>query len=588
MFDIKEEVKKLPNSSGVYIMHDKDDTIIYIGKAINLKNRVSSYFRKGANHSEKIKRMVSLVSWFEYIIVENELEALILENNLIKQNMPRFNTLLKDDKTYPYIKLTNEEYPRLVTARRPDKDGIFYGPFASAKAVSDIINFLNETYNLRTCNSLPKKSCIYYQMKKCLGPCVNKNIEEEYLKNIGAVKDFFSGHYGNLVKEYKQKMKAASDELDFEKAAKYRDLIQSIDYIFSKQRMTRANDEDLDVVGLYNYENRSVIIIFFVRDGKIVEREHYFLSEDSDNNIASFISQYYQDTSFIPKKILVNEEIEDNTLVEFLSNKRGNNVEIIVPKKGKNLNLIKLTEENAKAVINQNILKTKNSEDKNILAIKELKEILKVESLKRIESYDISNTNGAYPVASMVVCENNNFKKNDYRKFKLSTVGPDDYASMKEVIKRRFTDSNLKDIIPDTLFIDGGRGQVNAVLEALNELGIIITVCGMVKDDKHRTRGLYFNGEEYNLKKSLNFVTRIQDETHRFAIEYHKKLRSENMVKSILDDIEGIGPARKKALHLHFKNIDDIKSASIEELETVDKIDRKTAENIYNYFRKDI
>lgn len=590
MFDIKQELKKLPSSPGVYIMHNVDDDIIYIGKAINLKNRVSQYFRENNNHTEKIKKMVTLVSWFEYIVVENELEALVLENNLIKQNNPKFNTLLKDDKTYPYIKLTNEEYSKLVITRTISKDGAnYYGPFANSKAANDMVSFLNELYQLRNCDykNMPKKSCIYYQMNKCMGPCINDKIKEEYDKNVEGVKEFLSGKYNTIIKEYKTLMNEASNNLEFEKAAKYRDIIKNIDYIFSKQRMTRANDEDIDVITIHNIKDYLVVVLFFIRDGKIIERAHYFLDENCDNNLESFIYQYYQTTSFVPKKILMNQDIDNVSLSQFLSEKRGNNVSIVVPQKGDNMKLIKLSEDNAKAIVNQDILKNKNPEDKNKKAIQELKNILKVEKLDRIESYDISNTAGSLNVASLVVYDSGEFKKNDYRKFRLNTPGPDDYASMQEVIRRRFTDDKFK-ILPDALFIDGGKGQVNAVLEVLYELNMSMTVCGMVKDDNHRTRGLYFNGEEYTLKSSLNLVTRIQDETHRFAINYHKKLRSENMVKSILDDIPGVGPIKKKELYLYFKDINEIKTATVEELLKINKIDNKTALTIYNYFNNNL
>ena len=587
MFDIKEELKKLPDSPGVYIMHDKDDNIIYVGKAINLKNRVSQYFRKNNNHSDKIKKMVSLVSWFEYIVVENELEALILENNLIKKNMPKYNTLLKDDKTYPYIKLTNEEYPRLTIVRDVKKDGAnYYGPFANVKAVNEIIQLLNNTYKLRSCEykKLPEKGCIYMQLGQCIGPCVNKN-NEDYSERVKSVKTFFSGNYSEIIRENKELMKKASEEMEFEKAVKYRDIIKSIEYIFNKQRMTRANDEDIDVISINKIKDYEVVIILFVRDGKIVDRLHYFLDNTAENSLESFIYQYYSTTSFIPKKIVVNEELENSAILSYLSERRGNKVSIIFPKKGKDLNLLKLAEDNAKAVVNQNILKMKNPNEKNKKAIKELKDILKIEKLERIESYDISNTSGSLNVASLVVFDKGEFKKNDYRKFRLMTDGPNDYACMQEVIKRRFTDDKFK-VMPDILLIDGGKGQVNAVLEVLNSLGVNITVCGMVKDDNHKTRGIYFNGKEYELKDSFNFVTRIQDETHRFAINYHRKLRSENMVKSILDDIPGVGPVKKKALYENIKNIDDIKEYSIEQLEGIDKIDFRTANNIYEHFHK--
>jgi excinuclease ABC subunit C len=586
MFDIKEELKKLPSSSGVYIMHDEKDEIIYVGKAINLKNRVSSYFRENINHSDKIKRMVSLIAWFEYIITENELEALVLENNLIKKNKPKFNTLLKDDKTYPFIKITNEEFPIITTCRKIENDSAkYYGPFANVAAVNNVIEFINNTYNIRNCSykNLPNKSCIYYQMKKCIGPCINKDCKKEYDEIIKEICKFFSGKYQELIKENKKLMENASDEMRFEDAIKYRDIIKNIEYIFNKQRITRANDEDIDVISILSKDNNNVVVILFVRDGKIIERDNFFLTDD---DLESFIYQYYENTSFIPNKIYINKEIENiNLLEKYLLEKRGRKVLIQKPLKGKNLDLIKLAEDNCKVVINQNVLKEKKNETKDVVALNEIKEITGLKEIKRIESFDISNTNGAYQVASMVVYENGNLNKKAYRKFKLSTKGPNDIASIKEVIERRFTDNKLGDF-PDILFIDGGLGQINATKEILESLKINIPIVGMVKDNKHKTRGIIFEEKEYSIKKSINFVTRIQDETHRFAIEYHRKLRSDNMIKSVLDEIPGVGEIKKKALYEHFKDIESIKNASLEELLNVKKIDKNTAKNIYDYFRK--
>lgn len=587
MFNIKEELKKLPESPGVYIMHNAEDEVIYVGKAINLKNRVSSYFRESTNHSDKIRRMVTLVAWFEYIVTENELEALVLENNLIKENKPKFNTLLKDDKTYPFIKITNEEFPILTVTRKIENDGAkYYGPFANISAVNNIIELLNNSYKIRNCSykNLPSKSCIYYQMKKCMGPCIDKSCKEEYEKSIKEIYEFFSGKYSDLIKKHKELMKEASADMRFEDAAFYRDTIKDIEYIFNKQRITRANDEDIDVISLVSKEENNVVVIIFIRDGKIIERDHFFLTDD---NLETFIYQYYESTSFIPKKIYINKNIENIKLLEdYLLQKQGRSVSILKPQKGKNLGLIKLAEDNCSAVINQSILKEKKKESKDVIAINELKEIIGITEINRIESYDISNTNGVYPVASLVVYEDGNLNKKGYRKFKLSTKGPDDVASMKEVIKRRFTDDKI-DKYPDVLFIDGGLNQVHAVKEVLDSLFINIPIIGMVKDDKHRTRGIFFDEKEYSIKKAINFVTRIQDETHRFAIEYHRKLRSDNMLKSILDDIPGIGEVKKKALYEYYKDINKIKDASIEELSSIEKIDKKTAENIYNHFHNE-
>lgn len=619
MFHIEEELKKLPHSPGVYIMHDENDAIIYVGKAIDLYKRVHSYFRVSTKKTSKIEKMVSLIRRFEYIVTDSELEALVLENNLIKEHSPKYNTMLKDDKTYPYIKVTvSEDFPRILISRVMKKDkSKYFGPYTSAGAVKNTVEPMNKLFMLRTCNrSLPKeinngRPCLNYHIKQCLAPCQGFVSKEEYGLRVNQALDFLNGNYKSLLKDLETKMQEASENLDFEEAIRYRDLFQSVKQVAQKQKITDSSLEDKDIIALAKDERDAVVQIFFVRDGKLIGREHYYMTQVADDSseqiLLDFVKQFYAGTPFIPKELMLQEEIEDIEILEkWLTTRKGSRVYIRVPKKGTKEKLVELAAGNARMVLNQDREKLKREEGRTIGAVKEIEKLLELSDLSRMEAFDISNINGFENVGSMVVYEKGKPKRSDYRKFRIRTVsGADDYGCMKEVLSRRFLHGmeeaqtlQEKEMnqefgsftrFPDLLLMDGGKGQVNIALEVLNDLKINIPVCGMVKDDNHRTRGLYYNNIEIPIDKNsegFKLITRIQDEAHRFAIEYHRSLRSKSQVKSVLDDIPGVGPARRKALMRHFQSLEDIKNASVEELEQVGEIPLRQAEEIYRFFHK--
>ncbi len=618
MFDFEEELKKLPKEPGVYIMRDAKEAILYVGKAVNLHSRVRSYFRENIGRGPAIDKMVSLIARFEYIVTDSELEALVLENNLIKENSPKYNTLLKDDKTYPYIKVTlGEEYPRILFSRVMKKDkSKYYGPYTSAAAVKDTIELLNKLYCLRTCNrSLPRdmgleRPCLNYHIKQCLAPCQGYVSKEQYREQVDKALEFLNGNYNMILKELETKMKCAAEALDFEAAAGYRDLYNSVKSVSQKQKITDSDGEDKDVIALYREETEAVVQVFFVRGGKLIGREHYYMTHVSENDdsviLQDFVKQFYAGTPFIPRELMLQREIEDSALIEkWLSERKGARVYLRVPKIGAKEKLVELAAQNARHILEQDRERLKREEGRTIGAVKEIAALLGLSGIQRMEAYDISNINGFENVGSMVVFEKGKPKPSDYRKFRIRTVsGPDDYACMREVLTRRFRhgmeesrELEEKELdqeygsftrFPDLLMMDGGRGQVNIALSVLEELKLQIPVCGMVKDDFHRTRGLYFNNVEVPIdthSEGFRLITRIQDEAHRFAIEYHRSLRSKAQVKSVLDDIPGVGPARRKALMRHFKSIQEIKNASVEELASLPEVNRRAAEEIYQYFR---
>ena len=599
-FDVKEELKKLPDCPGVYLMHAANDEIIYVGKAINLKRRVSSYFRKVVNRGPKIDKMISLIDYFEYIVTDSELEALVLENNLIKEHHPKYNTMLKDDKSYPFMKVTvQEDFPRVLFARQMKRDGArYFGPYTSAAAVKDTIELVQKLYGIRTCNkSLPKeigvgRPCLYYQMKQCAGPCQGYISKEAYGERIDKLLAFLNGDYKKVLADLEQKMKEKAAEMEFEEAAEYRDLIESVKHVTGSQRAVKTGGIDRDVIAMARKEEETVVSVFFVRDGKLLGREHFHMEQTGKDTgsqiIEAFIKQYYSGTPFVPNELLTEFAVEEQELLEkWLGERRGGRVHIITPLKGEKSKMIDLARENARVVMSRDLEKLRREEARTVGAANDLAALLGLPSADRLEAFDISNTSGYQSVASMVVFEKGRPKKNAYRKFKLRTVtGPDDYKSMEEVLTRRFTDERF-DVYPDILMMDGGRGQVNVALRVLDQLHLNIPVCGMVKDDNHRTRGLYFNNEEITFPKNseiFGMITRLQDEAHRFAITYHKQLRGKEQVHSILDDINGVGPARRKALMQHFKEIDKIKNATEEELLEVKGITPQVAQEIVSFF----
>lgn len=602
MFNFEEELKKLPKEPGVYIMRDDKDVILYVGKAINLHNRVRSYFRENIGRGPMIDKMVSLIARFEYIVTDSELEALVLENNLIKEHRPRYNTMLKDDKSYPFMKVAvQEDFPRVLFARQMKRDGAkYFGPYTSATAVKDTIELLKKLYGIRTCNkSLPKeigmgRPCLYYQMKQCAAPCQGYISKEEYGKRVEKLLAFLNGDYKKVIADLTAKMKEKAENFEFEEAAEYRDLIESVNHVTGSQRVVKTGGIDRDVIAMARKEEETVVSVFFVRDGKLLGREHFHLERSGEDTgsqiIETFIKQYYNGTPFVPNELLTEFAVEEQELLEqWLSKRRGGRVHIITPQKGEKHKMIDLARENARVVLSRDLEKMKREEARTVGAAKQLAEMLHIPCADRMEAFDISNTSGYQSVASMVVFEKGRARKNAYRKFKLKTVtGPDDYKSMEEVLTRRFTDERF-DVLPDVLMMDGGRGQVNVALRVLADLKIDIPVCGMVKDDNHRTRGLYFNNEEISFPRNsevFGMITRLQDEAHRFAITYHKQLRGKEQVHSILDDIKGVGPARRKALMQHFKGIDQIKAATVEELMEVKGMVPQVAEEIYRFFRK--
>ena len=619
MFNFEEELKKLPNKPGVYIMRDDKDVILYVGKAINLHSRVRSYFRENIGRGPAIDKMVTLIARFEYIVTDSELEALVLENNLIKEHSPKYNTLLKDDKTYPYIKVTlGEEYPRILFSRTMKKDkSKYFGPYTSAAAVKDTIELLNKLYQLRTCNrSLPRdigkeRPCLNYHIKQCLGPCQGYISKEQYREQVEGALAFLNGNYNLILKDLEQKMKAAAEALEFEEAATYRDLYNSVKQVSQKQKITDSVGEDKDIIALYRDVAEAVVQVFFVRDGKLIGREHYYMTNVSDIErpqiLGDFVKQFYAGTPFIPRELMLQYEIEDADLIEkWLSDRRGSRTYLRVPKIGDKEKLVELAAQNAKLILSQDREKLKREEGRTIGAVKEIAEILGLPHINRMEAFDISNINGFENVGSMIVFEKGKPKPSDYRKFRIKTVsGPDDYACMREVLTRRFThgmeeSKALKEKqideefgsftrFPDLLMMDGGRGQVNIALSVLAELNINIPVCGMVKDDNHRTRGLYFENVELPIdtrSEGFKLITRIQDEAHRFAIEYHRSLRSKTQVKSVLDDIPGVGPARRKALMRRFKSLEEIRNATAKQLMELPEINERTALEIVDFFSK--
>ncbi len=617
MFDIQEELKKLPNSPGVYIMHDEMDRIIYVGKAVNLHSRVRSYFRKNIGRGPQIDKMVSLISRFEYIVTDSELEALVLENNLIKEHSPKYNTLLKDDKTYPYIKVTTgESYPRVLFSRLMKKDkSRYFGPYSSAAAVKDTIDLINKLYRLRTCNkNLPKecgsgRACLNYHIKQCTAPCQESVSQEEYQGQVKKALDFLNGSYQETLKELEENMQKASDALEFEDAIRYRDLYNSVKQIATKQKITDSDGEDKDIIALACDGRDAVVQVFFVRDGKLIGREHFYMTHVSETPRAQilldFVKQFYAGTPFIPRELMLQEEIEDIAVIEqWLTKRKGNRVYIKVPKIGYKEKLVELAAKNAMLVLSQDKERIRREEGRTIGAVKEIAGLLGLEQVSRMEAYDISNISGFANVGSMIVYEKGKPKRSDYRKFRIKTVsGPDDYACMKEVLTRRFLhgmeeqkELEHKELenefgsftrFPDLLLMDGGKGQVNIALQVLGELKLEIPVCGMVKDDNHNTRGLYYNNKEIEIDRGsegFKLITRVQDEAHRFAIEYHRSLRSRAQVKSVLDEIPGVGPSRRKALMRRFKSIEEIKNAGVDTLAGVDEIPLSVAQGIYDFF----
>lgn len=601
-FDLREELKKLPDSPGVYLMHAKSDEIIYVGKAINLKRRVSSYFRKMNNRSSKIEKMITLIDYFEYIVTDSELEALVLENNLIKEHRPKYNTMLKDDKSYPFMKVTvQEDYPRVLFARQMKRDGAkYFGPYTSATAVKDTIELVKKLYGIRTCNkSLPKeigvgRPCLYHQMKQCAAPCQGYIAKEDYKKKIEQLLAFLNGDYKKVIADLESKMKQKAAEMEFEEAAQYRDLIESVRHVTGSQRVVKTNGIDQDVIAMARKDAETVVSVFFVRDGKLLGREHFHVEHSQEESgseiITTFIKQYYNGTPYVPNELLTEFVVEDVELLEqWLGQRRNARVHITTPQKGEKHKMIDLARENARVVLSRDLEKLKREEARTVGATQELASLLGLPGAKRLEAFDISNTSGFQSVASMVVFENGRAKRNAYRKFKLRTVsGPDDYKSMEEVLTRRFTDERF-DVLPDVLMMDGGRGQVNVALRVLETLHIDIPVCGMVKDDNHRTRGLYYNNQEIKFPRNsevFGMITRLQDEAHRFAITYHKQLRGKEQVHSILDDIKGVGPARRKAIMQHFKDIEKIKQASVDELLAVEGITKDVAQSVYDFFHE--
>ncbi len=618
MFNIEEELKKLPAQPGVYLMHDSHDRIIYVGKAVSLKNRVRQYFQSSRSKTAKIEQMVSRIAWFEYIVTDSELEALVLECNLIKEHRPRYNTMLKDDKSYPYIKVTvAEDFPRVMISRTLKKDkSRYFGPYTSAGAVRDTLDLIHRLYRIRTCSrNLPKdigkeRPCLNYHIHQCDAPCQGYISKEDYAVSIAQVQDFLNGHYDGILNMLKEKMEDASERMDFEKAIEYRDLLASVKQVAQKQKITNGNDtDDRDIIAMAKDETDAVVQVFFVREGKLIGRDHFHVAigaaEDQRQILTSFVKQFYSGTPFVPREIWVQTELEDSDIIsKWLETKRGQKVRIVVPVRGQKERLVELAERNAALVLSQDKEKIRQEELRTVGAMNQIGQLIGLEGIRRVEAYDISNTSGMESVGSMIVYEDGRPKRSDYRKFRIQSVqGPNDYASMREVLTRRFSHGvrEAKDIkerggdqsfgsftrFPDLLMMDGGRGQVNVALEVLDELGLEIPVCGMVKDDRHRTRGLYYQNVEVPIdtrSEAFKLITRIQDEAHRFAIEYHRSLRGKDQVHSILDDIPDIGPARRKALMKRFQSLEAVKEASEEELLEVPEMNRKAAQSVYRFF----
>lgn len=615
MLNIRERLDQLPDKPGVYIMKNELDEIIYVGKAKSLRKRVRQYFGSYGKSSKKVASMVSKIHDFEYIIVENEVESLVLESNLIKDNLPKYNILLRDDKQYPYIKVkVNERFPRVMKTRRILKDGAkYFGPYPDVFAVNESIETFERLYPLRTCNlnleNVEEKNyrpCLNYYIGKCIGPCIGNVKDEDYNVMVDEVLSFLSSSNDKLTQKLKDKMMDYSRNLDYENAADIRDRIKNLEYLKERQLISdpEARD-DKDIIALAKGLDEVLIQIFFFRNGKIIGREHYMIRDyynDSYEEIfSSFLKQFYIGASYIPKEIIIEEKpIDLKVLEDWLSEKRGNKVTITVPIKGDKKELIRMVKRNALDMIEKYGDKYKKRAESNKLALEEIKDLIGLnERPRRIEAYDISNISGVESVGSMVVFEDGDAKKSDYRKFRIkSVIGPDDYSSLKEVIERRFRrgveekkeDKNSSfSNFPDLIMMDGGKGQVNAAKEILDKLNLNIEICGLVKDDFHRTRGIIYNNEEFNVdlnSRAYKMIYKIQEEAHRFAINYHRNLRSKTMFKSELDDIKLIGPKRKENLLKHFKSIDKIKNASVKELMEVESMNEKSAESLYEHFRR--
>ena len=619
MFDIQEELKKLPAKPGVYLMHNAQDEIIYVGKARILKNRVRQYFQSSYKRSVKIEHMVSHIAYFEYIITDSELEALVLECNLIKEHRPHYNTMLKDDKSYPYIRVTvQEDYPRILFCRNVKRDkSKYFGPYTSAGAVKETIELMHKVYKIRNCSRvLPRdigkeRPCLYHQIRQCDAPCQGYISKEQYRENVEQALRFLNGDDKKILKDLEEKMLAASAAMEFEDAAEYRDLMNCVKRIGEKQKINDTGGDDRDIIALAKAGDEAVVAIFFIRNGKLLGRDHFHMGGIGDSEkseiLMDFVKQFYMGTPFIPREILLQEEVPDTEILEkWLSDKRGGKVSFLTPKRGTKHKMMELAYKNAQNVLIKDSEKLKREEHRTIGAVHELEQLLGIRGLNRMEAFDISNTNGYENVASMVVFEKGKARRSDYRKFKIRTVaGPDDYRCMEEALTRRFShgiretaersekglDPTLGSFtrFPDILMMDGGKGQVNVALKVLDDLGLSIPVCGMVKDDYHRTRGLYYNNEIIQFPKNseaFRMITRLQDEAHRFAIEYHKSLRSKGQVHSVLDDIKGVGPARRKALMRYFKDIDKIRQASPDELMKAEGITARVADEIFSFFHE--
>lgn len=600
-FNIEEELKKLPAKPGVYLMHDERDVIIYVGKAVSLKNRVRQYFQASRNKGVKIEQMVTHIARFEYIITDSEVEALVLECNLIKEHRPKYNTMLMDDKAYPFIKVTvQEEFPRVMLSRQMHKDKAkYYGPYTSAGAVKDTIDLIHKLYGIRTCNkALPRmqgkeRPCLNYHIHQCPAPCQGYISKEAYGESVKKALAFLNGSYAPVLKELQEKMNTASENLEFEKAIEYRELLNSVNKIAQKQKITSSDMEDKDVIALAADKEDAVVQIFFIRDGRLIGRDHFCLhiagDEEKKEILAAFLKQFYAGTPYIPRELMVQYELEEKELLEeWLSARRGQRVHIRVPKKGEKEKLVELAQKNADMVLTQDKERIRREEGRTIGAMKEIARLLGLPDISRVEAYDISNISGFQTVGSMVVYEKGRPKRSDYRKFRIQGVqGADDYASMREMLTRRL--SHYENY-PDLIMMDGGRGQVNIALKVMEAVGVHVPVCGMVKDDKHRTRGIYYNNVEIPISRDsegFRLVTRIQDEAHRFAIEYHRSLRSREQVHSVLDDIKGIGPARRKALMKSFQTLDAIRRASVDELEEAEGMNRRAAQQVFDFFHVD-
>ncbi len=606
-FDIQEELKKLPAKPGVYLMHDAKDRVIYVGKAVSLRNRVRQYFQSSRKKRLKIYSMVPQVARFEYIVTDSEVEALVLECNLIKEYRPKYNTMLMDDKAYPFIKVTVQDaFPRLLYAHHMRKDKAqYFGPYPNASAVKETIELLRKLYHLRACNrNLPKdqgkeRPCLYYHIHQCEAPCQGWISQEEYKKRLDQAIDFLNGRTEAQVKALTEEMNTAAAELNFERAAACRDLLSSIAKVSEHQKMANNRGNDQDVIALAREREDAIAQVFFIRDGRLIGRDHFYLkaaeTEENKDVMTSFLKQYYSGTPFIPKELMLSEAIDEEELIgSWLSAKKGQKVFVKHPKKGMKEKLVDLALRNAEILLRQDRERIKKEVGRTIGAIREIGKWIGMEAPERIEAYDISNISGFQSVGSMVVFEKGRPKNSDFRKFRIKSVeGPNDYASMEEVLTRRFERGIQEDTgfdkLPDLIMMDGGKGQVNIALSVLEKLGIEIPVCGMVKDDRHRTRGLYYNNQEIPIDTSsegFHLITRIQDEAHRFAIEYHRLLRSKEQVHSILDEIPQIGPARRRALMREFANIEEIRNASVERLVEIPEINEKAAESIYQFFHK--